>query len=462
MKRLICTFLLVTVAMMLVGVNPASAQGTWNTGIDIQNLSATGGTVMVEFYTSAGASAGSISGSIDAWGSLSFYLPTQPSPPSGGQYSAVVSSDVPVAATSSQTNTGLGGADIYLGTSSPQTTLSFPLVYRNHSGGTWNTKLIVQNASNTAQTVYLSLYIAGATTPAATDSASVQPYAYKVFTLSDSAYSAFGNTYGSAVVTSTVQLAGVADHTRNVSGLAVNYINSSYRAFGPAQQGTAAVLPLVYKNYGSFTSGINIVNKGAISTTVTITYTNANPAIVGGPWVDSLVLAGKAMGSFYTPSNGSLPNNYYGSAVLSSSATDISVVVASQRYLTSGAQGMAYEGSLPTDATPCVSLPVTHNRTTWKTGINILNLGSSEANVTINYVSSAPGIGDATQSFTISANSPRTIYMPTQSPTTLGFYGSADVKSTNSQPLLINVANSRSDATIVAATNYVGINYTCP
>lgn len=458
MKRVLFVSLLVVLIGGLLGLAPAMAQGTWNTGIDIQNLTGTAGTVSVQFYTSTGADAGTLNSTIAGWGSVNFYLPNESAPPDGGQYSAVVSSDVQIGATSSQANYTLGGADIYLGTSAPENTLSFPLVYRNHTSGVWNTKLHVQNASPSAQTVNLSLYTAGETTPDATDSATIPAYATHVFDISDSSYAAFG-PYGSAVVAGSAPLAGVADNIRN-PGSRVQVIESSYRAFGAGQQSRDVVAPLVYKNYNLWTTGVNVANKGSIQTTVTISYTNANPAISGGPWVDTLVLNGDAMGVFYTPSNGSLPDGFYGSATLSSSATDIVVVVASQRYRTDGAQGVAYEGSLPSAASACASLPVVHNRTTWKTGINILNLGGSASNVTINYASSAAGISDASQSFSIPANSPVTVYMPTDGTTALGFYGAADVKSTNGQPLVINAAHSRMDQGV--GSNFVGINYTCP
>jgi hypothetical protein len=442
MKRVTLILAVVVLTVAFVGAGVAMAQGTWNTGIDIQNLSAGPGNVIVQFYDSTGASAGSITGTLAAWGGLNFYLPTQAAPPNG-KFSAVVSSDVPVGATASQANYTLGGADMYLGTTTPATSLSFPLVYRNHTTGLWNTKLEIQNASGSAATAYLSLFNLGQTTPAVATSTSIPAYASYTFDISTAPFAAFG-PYGSAVVTSTASLAGVAQNLRNAGTGALNVIDSEYRAFGPTQQGPMAILPLVYKNYNLWTTGVNILNKGAVNTTVTITYTNSNPAVVGGPWVDTLVLGPNAMGSFYTPGNTTgLPNSYYGSAKLSSSATNVAVVVASQRYRTDGAQGVAYEGSLPTDATACVSLPVVHNRTTWKTGINLLNLGTSTANVTINYASTAPGISNATQSFTITASSPKTVYMPTDGTTALGFYGSADVKSTNGQPILANVANSR-------------------
>jgi len=455
MKRLTYILLLVALALGFVGVGSASAQGTWNTGIDVQNLTGTAGTVTVEFYTSTGTSAGSLSDSIAAWGSLNYYLPSESVPPNG-QYSAVVSSDVQVAATASQANYELGGSDIYLGTANPENMLSFPLVYRNHTSGKWNTKLIIQNASASVQTVTLKLYSVGEAAPDATDTAQIQPYAAYTFDISASKYAAFG-PYGSATVQGSAPLAGVADNIRNAGTGRLNVIETSYRAFGAAQRGRQIIAPLFYKNYNLWTTGVNVLNTGNIATTVTITYTGSNTS---GSWVDHISLGANAMGSFYTPSNSNLPNNLYGSAQIGSSATDIMVVVASQRYRTDGAYGVAYEGSLPSDATACVSLPVVHNRTTWKTGINIINWGSTTANVTINYYSSAAGISNATQSFTIPAKSPRTIYMPSDSPTALGFYGAADVKSTNGQPLLINAAHSRMDQGV--SSNFVGVNYTCP
>lgn len=442
----------------LAGAGVVLAQGAYNTGIDIQNLTANPGNLVVQFYDSTGAPQGSLSSAIGAWGGVNFYLPTQSAPPAGGKYSAVVSADVQVAAVASQADYTLGGADMYLGTSNPGNSMSFPLVYRNHTTGLWNSILEVQNASATAQTVYLSLYTAGASTAAATASASVPAYASHSFDISQAGFAAFG-PFGSAVVTATAPLAGASMNLRNPNTGALNVIHSEYRAFGPTQQGRDIILPLVYKNFNLWTSGVNILNKSSMATTVYITYTNSNPAVVGGPWYDHITLGPNAADTFYTPANATgLPNAYFGSAKVSSSAADIAVVVASQRYRTDGAQGVAYEGSLPSEATACVSLPIVHNRTTWKTGINILNLGGSQANVTINYYSTAPGISNATQSFTIPGNSPKTIYMPLDSPTALGFFGAAEVKSTNAQPLLVNVANSRTGV----SSNYVGVNYTCP
>jgi len=455
-RRAGLVFFLVLAAVAAVAV-PTFAQGVWNTGVDVQNISASAGTLVVEFYDSAGATIGTLSDTIDAWGGVNFYLPSESLP--SGQFSAVVMSDVQVAAVASQANYDLGGADMYLGTSQPEDTLSFPLVYRDHTSGKWNSKLIIQNASDSAQTVTVDLYTRGETTADASVSESIPAYASKVFDISDAAFAAFG-PYGSAVVSGSAPLAGVAQSIRNPGTGKVNVVETEYRAFGADQQGQSLVTPLVYKNYNLWTTGINVLNKGALQTTVTVTYTNSNKNITGGPWTYSMVLDGGAMGSFYSPSHTGIPDGMYGSAEITSSDADIAVVVASQRYRSSGAEGVAYEGSQRTDATACVSLPIAHNRTSWKTGINILNLGDQEATVVINYFSSTVSASDATQTISIPAGSPKSVYMPSDATTDLGFYGAVDVKSTNGQPLLINVANSRADKGV--ASNFVGVNYTCP
>ncbi len=459
MKRFRYLILFAVLVISLLAFSFAQAQGSWTTGIDIQNLTGGKGAVVVKFYDASGNAAGTLSDTIGGFGSLNFYIPNEPAPSSPGKYSAVISADVKVAATTSLQNYDLGGADIYLGTDQPNDFLTFPLVYRNHTSGKWNSELIIQNATDTAQKVTLKLYTSGSATPSVTKNQNIPGNASFSFNISQSEFANFG-PFGSATVQGEGALAGVAISIRNPGTGAVNNIETSYRAFPPAASGKEVVLPLVYKNYNNWTSGINVVNTGGSQTKVSIKYENANPSVSGGPWTDSITVPANSMGVFYTPDNGKLPNNFYGSATLTSNNNDILVVAASQRYPSSGAQGVAYEGSLPTDASACVSLPVVHNRDSWKTGINILNTGNQKANITVSYKSSAAGIPDATRNYSVPANSPSTIYMPSDGATGFGFYGAADVKSTNGQALLINVANSRADRGV--SSNYVGISYTCP
>jgi hypothetical protein len=121
---------------------------------------------------------------------------------------------------------------------------------------------------------------------------------------------------------------------------------------------------------------------------------------------------------------------------------------------------MAYEGAINTAPTPCVSMPVVHNRTTWKTGINIINLGDLATTVHINYYSTVSGIANGSKDYNIPAHTPLTIYMPADAATAVGFAGAADIRSNNAQNLLVLATHSNGGAGV--ASNFVGINYTCP
>jgi hypothetical protein len=469
----------ITLVVLAFGAVGASAQSPvispWTTGIDLQNLTDSQATFAVDFYNSTGTKVYTYTPAspLAARGGANIYVPNIPDTSlPAGQYSAIVSSDAMVAAVASlqsysSSNPQFGGADIYLGTSEPAALLRFPLVYRNHTARHWYTTLVIQNASTSAQDVELKLFNSGSSTEAYTKQVNIPANASYSFDLQDAEYVAFG-PFGSATVTGSAPLAGIAFNLLlgRMTDPNTNYldtINSQYRGFVDSQLGTTVVAPLVYKNYNLWTTGINVVNTTGTSTDVTVTFRNANPAISGGPWTETKTVGANSMEVFYTPANATgLPDGFYGSAELVSTVSPIAVVVASQRYRPTGAEGVAYEGSLPGSATACASLPVSHNRTTWKTGINILNMGGAEGTFTLNYYSSASGIPNAgPQTINIPANSPQTVYMPTQSPTQIGFYGAVDIKGT--QPFLVNVANSRTDTTSHGvASNYVGVNYVCP
>lgn len=452
-KRYLGFTVFLTLILVLAGF--ASVSASTNTGIDIVSLSSSSGTVTVEFFNANGTSAGTLPAStISAFGSLNFYIPTTSIP--AGQYSARVSSDVPVAATVGLTDNTEQLGDNYLGTDSPDTTLTFPLIYRNYSN--WNSQIVVQNASSSAQSVTIDFFKNGSTTKNASDTATIQPYSYKIFNLNSASYNGFGNDYGVAVVTGAQPLAGTALAVRDPGTGPANKAELIYRAFSSSQLGTELVAPLFYKNFNGFATGINVVNTGNVNTNVTVKFSSAN-GVGGGPWtsVKNGIKPGEGY-TFYTPSLGGLPSNLFGSATITSSASEIAAVVSSSRFSSGSQQAFAYEAPLETSSTGCVALPVVHNRTTWKTGINILNLGSSAATVTVNYKSSNPSTGNATKNYTVPAGAPYNIYMPSDAATTLGFYGGATLTSNRNIIVLASHANSGAGM----ALNYMGVNYTCP
>lgn len=457
-KRYFGFTLFLTLIFVLAGF--ASVSAATNTGIDIVSLSSSSGTVTVEFFNADGSPAGTLPAStISAFGSLNYYIPTTSIP--AGQYSARVSSDVPVAATVGLTDNTEQLGDNYLGTDSPDSELTFPLIYRNYSS--WNSQIVVQNASSSAQSVNISFFKNGSTTANASDSATIQPYSYKIFNLNSSSYSGFGNDYGVAIVTGSQPLAGTALAVRDPGTGPANKAELIYRAFSSSQLGTELVAPLFYKNFNGFATGVNVVNTGNTATNVTVQFSSAN-GVAGGPWtaVRNNIQPGEGY-TFYTPTvalsgGGSLPDGLFGSATITSSASEIAAVVSSSRFASGSQQAFAYEAPLETSATGCVALPVVHNRTTWKTGINIMNLGTSAATVTVSYASSNPSTSDATKNYTVPAGAPYNIYMPSDAATTVGFYGGATIESNRNIVVLASHANSAAGM----ALNYMGVNYTCP
>lgn len=447
--------LIVVLAVVMSLFSFAAASAATNTGIDVVNLSGTAGNVVVEFFDATGASQGTVSDSISAFGSLNFYIPAISLSLSSGQYSAVVSSEVPVAATVGLTDGTERLGDNYLGTDSPSAELSFPLIYRNYGG--WTSQLVVQNATSSQQTVNIEFFKNGSTTANATDSAVVPAFSYAVFDMADAAYAAFGNDFGGASVTGAGNLAGTALAIRDKGTGPAAKAELIYRAFSAEQQAQEILLPLFYKNFSRFQSGINVVNRGTAATNVTVEYTSSN-GVAGGPWTASKTgLQPGEMYTFYNPA--SVPNGVYGSARVSSTAADIAVVVSSSRTDGTGNnQSFAYEGAVATSATPCVALPIVHNRTSWKSGINILNLGSSAASVDISYSSSNPSTPNATKTYSVPAGAPLTVYMPTDAATAVNFYGGASLSSTENILVLATHANSNAGI----SQNYMGVNFTCP
>lgn len=446
----------IILALLLTLASFANAAAAVNTGIDIVSLSNSTGTVTVEFFNADGTSAGTLpADTISAFGSLNYYIPTTSL--ASGQYSARVSSDVPIAATVGLTDNTEQFGDNYLGTDSPDMELTFPLIYRNF--GNWNSQIVIQNASSAAQTVNIDFFKNGSTAADASDSASIQPYSYAIFDLSDASYSGFGNDYGVAVVTGTDLLAGTALAVRDPGTGAANKAQLIYRAFSTSQLGTEVVAPLFYKNFNGFATGINVVNTGAVATNVTVEFSSAN-GVAGGPWfaTQNNILPGEGY-TFYTPNvGGGMPDGVFGSAIISSSASNIAAVVSSSRFSGGSQQAFAYEAPLESSATGCVALPVVHNRTSWKTGINVLNLSASSASVTVNYSSSNPSTPDASKVYTVPAGEPFNIYMPSDLATQVEFFGGATMVSNQNIIALASHANSA----VGIALNYMGVNYTCP
>jgi len=284
-RRISVTIGVVLVLAMLASVGSAQAYpspGTSVTNIVVQNTSTTVGDtahLTVQYYDTDG-NLDHTNSSVTIEPKAVQEIKTQDETVlgDGWQGSAVMSSDITVAAIVSIKNTGVPGADdgytqgAYNGSLQGAETLYFPSVY-GFSGIV--SRLTVQNTEGSEATVYVSYYKRdGASMGTKTDT--IPAYSQKTYYLGDADDLPFDPddfVDGSAVVTSANKLAGAAVTTwANRSG--------AYQALTDSNKGTTLYAPSHYRfkaspsdtKYGLF-SALNVQNTSATATAnVTATY----------------------------------------------------------------------------------------------------------------------------------------------------------------------------------------------
>jgi len=330
----ICRILLACVVILVMTQLSTSVAflqgggGTWNTGYNIQNLDTLEVSVDAEYYDSTGTSIWSDSTTIEVGGSWSVYLPsTSDSDLPAGIYSLVVSSSGPVAGVANNVNISGKMGDSYLASNPGSAEVYLPLVFRNYSS--YISIIYPQNATSSAQDITIDLYPVGSSTPAASKTYNVPAYASQEIDLASSDFNAFGNTYGSALLTgASGDIAVMVGYVKDPGLGADKVLNGEYRGIPPSLAGTNLFAPLVFKNHSLWQSGIAVQNIESLATTLTITYT-ASPDSSAYPLVltDTLALGANASGTFYLPANSSLPDGFFGGAELSSDTTNILAIV---------------------------------------------------------------------------------------------------------------------------------------
>lgn len=445
-----------TVSDASVGSVASFPSGTWNSGVQVQNLTGVTATVSVDFYNAAGTLVpGSTGGSIPPNGAANYYLPNIPDLASG-RYAAVVSSDQQVAAVVNQTNySGAGLADAYLGISSGSTSVSFPLIFRNYSN--WTSLIAVQNTSGSSATdAWLSFYPQGSAVPSFTKHAvGIPANAGAYFDLSDAEYNSMGTFLGSLSITSTQNIAAVVNETKVVGIGALEMFG------GFTSTSTRFIAPLVFKNYSpsdatGWTSGLTVQNKTGIATTVYMTFTASNAT---GTYVEHIDIAANSSGTFYMPSLPAIPNGLYGSAVVASNnGAALAVLVSTTKNSAGMASGY---NAFPTGAaTTSVVVPQAfkqyspNDASGWTTGIQVFNTGATAATVNMTYTGTNVA-GSWTKQLSIPGGTASNFYLPNYNDIPAGSYGSVTVEST-SNPILVIASTTKYQASVYLS--YTGIN----
>ncbi len=238
----------------------------WDTGLQLENLAQSTAHARVSFYTQGESTPIAVSvAQLPPHAPLAIYQPGDRRIPPDWVGSAVIESldNQPLGAIVNElSDDGLGMT--YTGIGAPGETLTVPLVYKNASD--WASGLQVQNAGSNPATVTVSYTALGDTRVVATDRATLSPGSATTFYQAENPNLPDGFV-GAATITSAERqpLAAIANAVKHGAGMAT-------ASDAIASGGTVLQIPLVYRDFAGWNSGIELQNLGAASTSVTITF----------------------------------------------------------------------------------------------------------------------------------------------------------------------------------------------
>jgi hypothetical protein len=251
---------------------------------------------------------------------------------------------------------------------------------------------------------------------------------------------------GTAVVSSQSGMLVAASETIHAD----TRVLLSYAGFATGSTLTNA--PLLFKNYNDWVSGALVVNVSDAPVTVNATIYPRDGAVSFG--LPPRTLAPFESFVYYLPSITDVPDGFVGSGVFNSSGP-IALVV--QELNSTRGNGMAYNG-FPGGNTN-ISIPaIFHHYNGWDSGIQVQNLGSTEAVVNVRYYLAGGGSAGA-DAEVVPAGGSKTFYQPDNPSLPMGSLGSAVVSSTTGQPIVAIINEVNYERSGDASMAYEGINY---
>jgi len=288
----------------------------WSTGIQIQNLGREAATARVTFTTrNAAEPLASTTVSIPSFASRTLYQPADDRIPAEWVGSAIIESleGEPLAAIVNQVSP-TGPAMAYVGVDAPSPRVFAPLLFKNAGG--WNTGLQVQNTSRADAT--LRAVFGNGDGATWSETAPVEAGASTTF-YQPSNGQIPEPFVGSATVASAEgqNLGGVVNEVREGSTMA--------SAYDVVDRGAdAAYIPLAYRGFAGWNSGIQVQNVGTGAARVSLTF-YAQAGTVAAT-VEGTIDPGESE-TYYLPSIAALPSGFIGSAVAASSGEPIAAIV---------------------------------------------------------------------------------------------------------------------------------------
>lgn len=463
-KKLFLLVAIIALALLLPGAVMAQSPGglSYTSGVQVVNLDPATANVGLTYYNQDGTIAATANDSIPG-NSSKTYFPIQA--PVGFNGSLVVSSDKPITAIANTVTTDFSYGAATTSFSAGATSVNLPLIMCNNSG--FDTWFNVQNAGTSTASITIN-YTPGSSGVAGSESTTIEPGAAKTFDQASGSSTKncddIGPTFiGSATVSSNQPVVATVMQL----GTGGFDILMGYNGFTGSGSSTVS-LPLIMANNSSYYTGMQIQNVGGSATTATVNYgTN----LVGGfaPTDDTCLLQPGESCTLIQQSGQWTGNAYVGSATVTASQN--LVVIVNQASLGSGNKGpygTAYEGFDPAVGTNDVSAAlIMSNNSGYYTGVQVMNVGGSSCNVTIDYgPNTAGGFNPTNENFNVNAGESWTVIQTGSSPANGGvnnwgtnkYIGSAEISGTGACSLIaiVNEAASLSGDNFFT---YIGYNH---
>lgn len=446
---------LVLTAAMVVLVVPAAAQwsGTWVSSIQIMNLGTNTANVVVEYFQENGTRVDGATRSytITVGSSLNIYQPNVPGLPDGFKGSAVVSADQPIAAIGSEQTTypdGSIGNSQYSGFGADAIGQRFylPNVNKTFGSGRWSSRITVQNVTAGPVGVTVTFYNSDGTVR---DTDTVNLPANGSTTLAQINDPEIPDGWlGAAVVDATGNIAVIVDVMSADGRL------GTYNGF--TSGATTMYLPTLLIGFGinQWNTSFQVFNVGNTTAVVTMTYYTA-----GVPTPAKVVTASlpsyQSINRYQPTIDSDLGTPWIGSVVIES--TEPIVAVGNQ---SSGVPGKrlasSYNGVSRGSTRAFLPTVLRHfGGSNFVTSFQIMNVGSSNASVTVEYFAPGNPTPVLTVNHTIAPYTSVNRYQGNDTALGLGWQGS--VRVTSDQPVVVLGSQNGLNRTGDAAGQYNGI-----
>lgn len=389
MKKISISLLVVLILALALPMSGFASPTGYTAGFQLQNLdTGTDASVTIVFYNQDGTIEAQPTDTILA-GEGKTYFPLS-AISDGFDGSVIISSNTVIKAIANVLTDDYGGGASYAGFSGGSTSINLPLIMKDvYSISTW---FNVQNTSDTDTTVDVSY------------AGTVCEESLLVKAFSSSSFEQIGNTclpsgyVGAATLTSTQDIVATVMQSTVGSNQLL-----AYNGFTSAS--TNPVMPLVSSNLYFSGTGIQVQNTGSSSTEITLTYTpsagypgnvctETKTIAIGDSETFGFPQLPAACGASGTGVTDLVNGGFIGSAKVTTNTTSQPLVAIVNQVNRNTAEGAAYNGVNPSEATANVSLPLIMDRNyNIFTGISIANVGTLTTTVNCTFTGTSYIVG---------------------------------------------------------------------